>query len=475
MHKFASTSNLKIRAMNEDKIQEAFALKRNFFDNGGTREYKFRIEQLKALKATIKKYENEVLDALHNDMQKPIFEAYSSEVGFVYEEINYTIKHLHSWMKPKRVCTPMVIWPSKSQIISEPLGIVLIIGPWNYPFQLLLAPLVGAIAAGNCAILKPSDNTRNTANVVNKIISETFSPNLVSCVLGPGAMIGPMLLDKFKFNHIFFTGSQNIGKQILAMAAKNLTPTTLELGGKSPAIVHFDANLKIAAQRLIWAKLFNAGQTCVAPDYLLVEASIKQQFTELMISTIKQFLGDNPQDSPHFTRIVNNRRFSTLVEYLKCGNIMYGGHSDEAQRYIEPTLIDNVTTSDSIMNEEIFGPILPILTYSKIDEIIPIIRRNRYPLALYLFTQSRKIEQFVLKNIEFGGGAINNALTHLINPKLPFGGVGSSGMGSYHGKKSFITMSHQKSILKTSTRINIKVLFPPYNKQKLKFAKIFMH
>lgn len=461
--------------MSDASINDAFQQKRTFFDSGQTRPYHFRLQQLRKLKAAVQAHEDEILEALHLDLHKPKFEAYSSEVGFLYEEINIAIKHLRKWMRPKHVRTPLVLQPSKSRIISEPLGVVLIIGPWNYPLQLLLAPLVGAIAAGNCAIIKPSDNTRNTANVVNKIVGEAFSPNYISCVMGSGAMVGPMLIEKCPFNHIFFTGSPKVGKQILAMAAQHLTPVTLELGGKSPAIVHTDANLKVAAQRLIWAKFFNAGQTCVAPDYLLVHKDIKQKFIGLMAETTEQFFGDNPITSPNFARIVNQSRFNKLTEYLQYGHIVHGGRKNTEQLYIEPTLIDNIELSDQIMQEEIFGPILPIISYSKIDDIVPIIRQNRYPLALYLFTSSKKVEKFVLQNVEFGGGAINNALTHLVNPKLPFGGVGNSGMGSYHGKRSFSIMSHQKSVLKTSTAINIKVLFPPYNDLKYKFAKLFMH
>lgn len=460
--------------MVELEIQETFRSKREFFDTGGTRSYKFRKFQLHALKTAVKKYEDEILDALHDDMRKPQFEAYSSEVGFIYEEINFTLKHLRRWMKPRRVSTPLALQPSTSIITTEPLGVVLIIGPWNYPFQLLLAPLIGAIAAGNCAVLKPSANTPHTAAVVEKIISEVFSPCYVSCVQGAGAEVGTMLIERFAFNHIFFTGSPRVGRQVMELAAKHLTPVTLELGGKSPAIVHSDANLKISAQRLIWAKLFNAGQTCVAPDYLLVHASIKEQFVKLMVETIIEFLGEDPAASNHLTRIVNTRRFDTLLGYLKCGRIVHGGRHSRHDLYIEPTIIDNVLLTDSIMQEEIFGPILPVLTYTRIDEVVPIIRQNRYPLALYLFTESRSVERFVHERIEFGGGAVNNALTHLVNPKLPFGGVGSSGMGSYHGRRSFEAMSHQKSILKTSTLINLKVLFPPYSKKNYKLVRMLM-
>ena len=328
--------------MEEKIIKEAFESKRQFFDSGNTKSYEFRVAQLKTLRKAIEENENEILDALYKDMHKPKFEAFTSEIGIIYDEIDFALKNLKKWMKPKKVSTPLVVHPSTSKIHPEPLGVVLIIGPWNYPFQLLINPLVGAIAAGNCAILKPSDNTRNTAQIIEKIISNIFPQNYVSVAQGPGAMVGPMLIEKYAFNHIFFTGSPNVGKQIMAMASKHLTPVTLELGGKSPAIVHSDANLKVSAQRLIWAKLFNAGQTCVSPDYLLVHESIKDVFIDLMRKTVVQFLGNDPSTSENFTHIVNSRRFNVLKEYLKEGRIVHGGRFDENKNYIEPTLIDSV-------------------------------------------------------------------------------------------------------------------------------------
>jgi len=459
--------------MDELKLETAFRLKREFFDAGNTHEYSFRIKQLKTLKRAIQAHEQEVLDALYADMHKPAVEAFSSEVGILYEELNFTIKHLHRWMRPVRVSTPLVLHPSSSRIYSEPLGVVLIIGPWNYPFQLLLAPLIGAIAAGNCAIIKPSDNTRHTAAIVEKIISSAFSENYISVVQGPGAMVGPMLIEQFAFNHIFFTGSPSVGKQIMAMAAKHLTPVTLELGGKSPAIVHADANLKVSAKRLVWAKFFNAGQTCVSPDYLLVHSSVKDELVTLISKTITEFLGSNPLVSEDFTHIVNDRRFNTLIGYLQDGKVLHGGRYDAANRVIEPTLLDHVSLESSVMKEEIFGPILPIITYESMEEVVPIIRRNRYPLAFYLFTKSREVEQYFLDRVEFGGGAINNALVHLVNSRLPFGGVGNSGMGSYHGWQSFEVMSHLKSVIRTSTMVDPSLRYAPYTAGKLKWMKRF--
>ncbi len=458
----------------ESIIEQAFQSKRSYFDNGSTHAYAFRIIQLKKLKQAIQLHENEIISALYDDLHKPVFEAYTSEVGMVYEEINLAIRHLKKWMTPTKVKTPLVLFPSSSKIIFEPLGVVLIIGPWNYPFQLIFSPLVGAIAAGNTAILKPSANTKHTAAIIEKLINETFEAKYISVVTGPGAMIGPMLIEKYRFDHIFFTGSQDIGKQIMSMAAQHLTPVTLELGGKSPAIVDRNTNLKIAAKRLTWAKFFNAGQTCVAPDYLLVHESVKEAFLKEVKKNILEFYGDKPEDSPHITHIINDKRFDKLVGYLTQGNILHGGHYNKEKRVIEPTLIDGVSLDDTIMKEEIFGPILPVLTYKSKDEIVEIVRKNRYPLACYIFSSDKQFQHFIINRIEFGGGAINNALLHLTNPNLPFGGIGNSGIGNYHGKRSFEVMSHAKSILTTSTLFDLNFIYAPYNAFKMKWARKFL-
>ncbi|NWJ52193.1 MAG: aldehyde dehydrogenase [Bacteroidetes bacterium] len=457
----------------ESVIEKVFQSQRSYFDSAATRSYEFRIVQLRKLKKAIASYEQKILNALNQDMHKPAFEAFTSEVGVMYEEINHTIKHLKKWMKNTYVHTPLVLHPSSSKIIFEPLGIVLIIGPWNYPFQLLFAPLVGAIAAGNTAILKPSDNTKHTAAIIEKLINETFESKYISVITGPGAMVGPMLIEKYKFDHIFFTGSPGVGKQIMTMAAQHLTPVTLELGGKSPAIVDQHVDLKVAAKRLIWSKFFNAGQTCVAPDYLLIHQAVKDDFILEMKKNIIEFYGTCQEDNPNLTHIVNNKRFDKLMSYLTQGNILHGGSFNKEKRFIEPTLIDGVSLSDSIMQEEIFGPILPILTYSKKEEVIEIVRHNRYPLACYIFSSDNKFSQFIIDHIEFGGGAINNALLHLANPNLPFGGVGNSGMGSYHGKRSFEVMSHAKSILATATFLDPSFKYAPYTPSKMHWAHRF--
>ncbi|MDQ3047879.1 MAG: aldehyde dehydrogenase [Bacteroidota bacterium] len=459
--------------MEIEKADQLFNAQRNFFDEGKTKSYDFRVQQLKKLRTAIEKNEENIIGALHADMHKPRFEAFVSEIGIIYEEIDHVLDHLKKWMKPERVPTPLSLQISTSRIYTEPLGVVLIIGPWNYPFQLLIAPLIGSIAAGNCAILKPSDNTKNIASLIEKIIAETFDENYIAVVTGAGSVVGPQLIEKYRFDHIFFTGSPGIGKEIMKMAAAHLTPVTLELGGKSPAIVDRNLDLKVTAKRLVWAKFFNAGQTCVGPDYLLVHESVKEELIKQMILAIKEFYGEDPLNSENLTHIINSKRFGILHSYLGGLNIVYGGKSDEKTLCMEPTIVDGVTMDHPIMQEEIFGPILPVFTYREMEEILPFIRKHRYPLACYLFTTDQVTEDFVIRNIEFGGGCINNALAHLANPHLPFGGIGNSGMGSYHGKKSFDAFSHKKSVMKSKLFFDPPIKYPPYTESKEKWARFF--
>lgn len=460
--------------MENAQIEKLIAGQRSYFDSGKTKSYSFRMEQLKKLKAAIKKYEPEILDALHADMHKPRFESYISEVGILYEEIGFVMDHLNEWMHPETVHTPLALHPSSSTIYAEPLGLVLIIGPWNYPFQLLMTPLIGAIAGGNCCVLKPSDNTRHTANLIEKLIAETFDPQFVAVVQGPGAVVGTQLIEQFRFDHIFFTGSANVGKQIMRMAAEHLSPVTLELGGKSPAIVDKEVNIDIAAKRLIWSKCFNAGQTCICPDYVLVHSSVKEELIKRMIHYIREFFGENPLVSENYTHIVNDKRFEILKSYLSNVNIIHGGRSDAATRCIEPTLMDDIPENHPLMQEEIFGPLLPVLTFNDIQEVISIVKKHRYPLACYLYTTNKATEELVMRSIEFGGGCVNNGLVHLANPELPFGGIGFSGIGKYHGKYSFETFTHKKSVVKTSFFFDPTLRYPPYTNSKDKWAHFFM-
>lgn len=447
--------------------------KRAYFDSGNTRSYHFRIAQLAKFKRAIQHYEKAILKALHDDLHKPAFEAFTSEVGFLYEEINFAIKNLEKWMRPKRVSTPLVLEASRSKVISEPLGVVLVIGPWNYPFQLLLSPVVGAIAAGNCTVIKPSNETPQTAKIIEKVIHETFDSRYMSVVQGAGSTIGAALIQQFPWNHIFFTGSPKIGAKVAELAAPHLSPVTLELGGKSPAIVDKHVNLDKAAKRIVFGKFFNAGQTCVSPDYALVHKSVKEKFLKRVKHYIKEFYGHEPLKSKHLAHIVNAKRFEVLKSYLQHAEIFHGGKFKEEGFVMEPTIVHNVKMDSPLMQEEIFGPILPVLEWENQKDIIEIVRKNRYPLACYIFTKAKSFEKYIINNIEFGGGAVNNTIVQLINPKLPFGGVGSSGMGQYHGKYSFDTFSHKKAVLKTSTKIDLSMRYAPYSDKDLKRARLF--
>ena len=441
-------------------VQSAIAKQLTFFATGETKNYDFRLAQLKKLLDLIQGNDKLILEAVYADLSKPAIEAYGSEVLITLSEIKYAIKHLHKWMKPQKVGTPINLFPSSSYIYSEPLGVVLIVAPWNYPFALTIQPLIGAIAAGNCAILKPSEHTPHTSKAIAKIINDNFDPSFITAIEG-GIETNQALLAE-KFEHIFFTGGTAIGRIVMEAAAKHLTPVTLELGGKSPCIVDSECDLDVAAKRIVWGKFYNAGQTCVAPDYLLVQKNIKPVLIEKLVACVKNFFGDNPQQSPDFARIVNQRQFDRLVELLDEGKILIGGHSDRSERFIAPTLIDEILPTSKIMAEEIFGPILPILEYDQISEAIAFVNNQPKPLALYLFSNNRQKQQKIGQEVSFGGGCFNDTIMHLGNPELPFGGVGSSGIGSYHGKATFDTFSHRKSILKNSFRFDLKWRYPPY-------------
>jgi aldehyde dehydrogenase (NAD+) len=446
---------------------------RHFFESGKTRSYAFRKQQLLRLKNAIRSHEDLITEALYQDLHKPATESYTTEIGFVYEEINYTLKHLKDWMKPQRVPTPIIAQPAQSKIYRDPLGLTLLIAPWNYPFQLLISPLVGAIAGGNCAVLKPSEETTHTAQAIEKLINDTFAPEYISVVQGNGAVVVPALMENCSFDHVFFTGSVAVGKIIMAAAAKNLTPVTLELGGKSPCIVDETANLPVTARRIAWGKFLNAGQTCVAPDYLIVQESVKNQFVRLIAESLRNFYGEDPAHSPDYPRMLNKKRFDAVTKFLNNGRILLGGQTNEADKYIAPTLLDNITPEDPVMQEEIFGPVLPILTYRHLTEVPQIIAHQPYPLALYLFTTSSANEKYIMNTVRFGGGCVNDTVLHLANPAIPFGGVGTSGLGSYHGKYSFDTFTHAKGVLKATTRLDIPLRYPPYEK-KARYVKWFM-
>ena len=441
---------------------------RRFFETRQTHDLDFRIRHLRALQDAIVAQEKSILEALYKDFRKCEFEGFVTEVGFVLDDLKHTLKHLRSWAKPERVSSSLMVMPASAKVYSMPYGVSLIISPWNYPFQLLIAPLVGAIAAGNCAVLKPSELAPNTSAAMTTLIKSAFPEEYVSVVEG-GVTTNTRLLEQ-KWDYIFFTGGTEVGRIVAQAAAKNLTPTTLELGGKSPCVVDKDANLDVAARRIVWGKYLNAGQTCVAPDYLLLDKAIEQPFLEKMRATVREFYGENAEQSPDYPRIINDRHFTRLKSYLSDGDVFAGGETNAAERYIAPTILRNVSPEAPVMIDEIFGPILPIMTYSRLDEAIDFVNKRPKPLALYVFSENSDVQNTVLQNTNSGGGCVNDTVTHLTVPGLPFGGVGDSGMGGYHGKHSFDTFSHKRGILSKPSMFDIKLRYAPY-KGKLKWLR----
>lgn len=443
---------------------------RKHYDSGATLSYEFRKGQLNALKKAIIKYEEEIAIALYKDLKKSKEEAWATETGLLMAELNNAIDNLYKWMKPRKVSSGLATFPSSAKIYKDPLGVVLIIAPWNYPLQLLLIPLIGAIAAGNCAVLKPSELAPATENVITKIIEEIFPDNYVKVTTGDGSQIVPALMNQFKFDHIFYTGGKTVGKIIYKLAANDLIPVTLELGGKSPCIVYADANVKVAAKRIVLGKFLNAGQTCIAPDYILVEEKLKDMLLDELKNAIQKFYTNDPATSQDFGKIINADRFKRLAGYLKKENIFYGGQNNEDTLYIEPTILSNVSMDDDVMKEEIFGPVLPVLTFNTTEQAVEIVAQNKNPLAFYLFTTNRKTEKEWIKKTAFGGGCINNTVWHFTNDSMPFGGIGNSGTGAYHGKNTFDVFTHLKPVLKTSTAIDPSLKYPPF-KGKMKWIK----
>ena len=446
---------------------------RSYYESGATRLYAFRMQQLQLLKDVILKYEKEINAALYSDLKKSPEESYATEIGQVIAEINLALKKLHRWMKPDKAKANLLNFPSSNRIYHDAKGVVLIISPWNYPLQLLFIPLIGAIAGGNCVVLKPSDLAPATANIIEKMITEIFATNYVIAYQGEGSELVPRLSESFHFNHIFYTGSTAVGKIIYQMAAKTLTSVTLELGGKSPAVVESDADLKVAAKRIAVGKFINAGQTCVAPDYLLVHETIFENFLEILKKTIHQFFGDNAKESYDYGKIINEKQFEKLIGYLGDGEIVTGGNSDRGSLFFEPTLLKNIKEDAPVMNEEIFGPILPVISFNSMGDALKIIKKNETPLAFYVFTSDKKKEKTWLENVSFGSGCVNNTIYQLSNLHLPFGGIGNSGIGAYHGKYSFDLFTHAKPVLKTPTWFDPGIKYPSF-KGKLKWFKFFI-
>jgi aldehyde dehydrogenase (NAD+) len=429
--------------------------------SGETRSYEYRHERLIRLRTAILNHESAIYEALHKDLHKSREEAWVSEIGMVLAELNEAIESTKKWMSRRKVRTNFLNWPSASYIYPEPLGLVLIIAPWNYPVQLLFNPLIAALAAGNVAVLKPSEYTPATDAVMKSIVQDAFTEDDVLYVSGDGATVVPDLMQSFAFDHVFYTGSTTVGRIVYKMAADKLVPVTLELGGKSPTIVESDANLKVAARRIASMKFLNCGQTCVAPDYVLVHRSVREKFIDEMKIAIGKFYSSVPQKNDGFGRIVNVRQFDRLVGYLKDGNALVGGRHDRDDLFIEPTLLEEVSVDAPIMNEEIFGPLLPILVFDDFQEARRIIERHPNPLAFYIFTENKDRAERWLESVPAGGACVNNVSMHLLNSRLPFGGRGASGLGAYHGKFGFDVFSHLKSVMHTPTWFDPAIKYPP--------------
>ncbi|MCX6315832.1 MAG: aldehyde dehydrogenase [Bacteroidetes bacterium] len=443
---------------------------RQYFSTGVTKTYAFRKEQLQKFKASILKHEQELYDALYADLKKSPEESWVTETGLVISELNAAISHLRGWMQPERVSTNLLNLPSRSRVMREPLGVVLIIGPWNYPVQLLLNPLIGAIAAGNCVVLKPSEFAPASDAVMKKIIEEVFPPEYICYVQGDGASVIPAMMNNFTFDHVFYTGSTMVGKIIYKMAAERLVPVTLELGGKSPCVVEEDANINVAARRIAIAKFSNCGQMCVAPDYVLVHQSVKDKLVEALKKTADQFFSADPQQSYNYGKMINAKQFDRVCGYLNNGTIVYGGKTDKDNLYISPTILTDVPADAPIMQEEIFGPVLPVIPFADAAEAQAIIAKHPNPLAFYIYTASSATANEWLQAVPAGGACVNNSSWHLTNHHLPFGGRGFSGTGQYHGKFSFDTFSHKKAVMKTPTWFDPAIKYPPF-KGKLKLFK----
>lgn len=461
--------------LNQQEIDALVASQQQFFQSGVTRPYAFRKAQLQVLKKAIQRREKEVISALYQDLRKNAFEAYGTEIGFVYADISHILQHLHRWMQPKRVETPLFLMPGSSRVVQDPLGTVLIISPWNYPFQLVIAPLATAIAAGNTAIIKPSELAPATEAVIASIIEETFEPEYIAVLKGAGQLLGHQLIERHHFDHIFYTGSTKIGRVIMEHASRQLSPVTLELGGKSPCIVDETANIEWAAKKIAMGKFINAGQTCIAPDYVLVHEKVKHDLVDRIKHQIKKMYGNDPMQSADYPRIINNKRLKTLAGYLDGQvDVLYGGQYHETENYMAPTLVETEDMDHPLWHEEIFGPILLFKTYNHTDELFETININPYPLAFYLFSKNNALEKLLTERVRFGGGCINNTLIHVANPEMPFGGVGYSGMGQYHGHAGFQTFSRPKSIIKSATFFDTPVWYPPVKNWYLKMLRLLI-
>ena len=456
-----------------EKLREKINKQREYFSTGETKDINFRIEKLKKLRDVLKSEEEKVFEALKKDLMKSSFESYVTEVAMVYDEINMHIKNIKKWSKKRRVKTPLVQFPAKSFIQLEPYGVVLIIGPFNYPFMLTMDPLIGAIAAGNTAVIKPSESAPETSKILKEILEKVFDEKYVLHVNPErGKEVVEELL-KEKFDYIFFTGSATVGKIVMKAASQYLTPVTLELGGKSPCIIDKDCKLELAARRIVWGKLLNSGQTCVAPDYLYVHKDIEEEFIKKLEEEIKNQFGDNPLESKDYSKMVNEREFNRVLSYIDKEKLVFGGNYNRKTFQIEPTILKNVTWNDPVMEREIFGPIFPILPFENLDEVIRLVNSKDKPLAIYYFSEDKNKIEKVLNSTSSGGVTINDTLVHVSSSYLPFGGVGNSGMGEYHGKYSFDLFSNKKGIMNRKTFLDLKIRYAPFQ-NKLTIVKKIM-
>jgi aldehyde dehydrogenase (NAD+) len=453
-------------------ISDTRDLLRATFRSGKTRPVAWRKQQLKQLRKLVKENEEALLGALEEDLGKPAFEGWVTEINVLYAEIDHTLQHFEDWLAPEEVPTPMIAQPATSTIHREPLGTVLVIGPWNYPVQLALLPLVPALAAGNCVLVKPSEVAAASSKLVAELIPKYLDPDAVRVIEGGVPETTEILA--LRWDHIFFTGSTAVGHVVMEAAAKHLTPVTLELGGKSPCIIDETAKLKVCANRILWGKMYNAGQTCVAPDYIFVHKSVEEAFFSAFEKALKSFFPSGVQASPDYGRMINTRHFDRVMSLVEGQDIALGGEHDRDELFIAPTLLRNVDPSSPIMASEIFGPLLPVLTYENVDEVIEFINDRPKPLALYVFSNRRKNQEHILGNTSSGGACVNQTIMHLGVPDLPFGGVGASGMGAYHGRSGIETFSHRKSVFKRGTLLDPPVIYPPYNGLKTVVAKTLL-
>ncbi len=458
--------------MKPEELKRINEAQKSFFKTNQTKDLRFRHDNLSKLRTLILDNQNEISEALFQDLHKSRHESWATEIGLVLSEIRVLMKHLNKWGKPKRVKSPLVLFRSKSYIIPEPYGRVLIMSPWNYPFQLLFLPLAGAIASGNCVVLRPSSSAPHTSKLMKGMIENTFPEKHIKFIDAPREAVEDII--KQNFDYIFFTGSVPVGKMIMEFAARQLTPVSLELGGKNPCIVSKDSNLDMAARRIMWGKFVNAGQSCVAPDYLLVQKEVKEKLLEKMKQKIIDFFGTEPSQSKDFTHIINNMNTIRLRELMKGARIVHGGEVRPDENYVAPTILDNIDSDHPSMQEEIFGPILPVLEFDKIEEAIYFVNERPTPLCLYIFSSSSRVQKQLIRNISSGTVAINETKMHFANPYLPFGGKGNSGMGKYHGKSSFDTFTHYRSVLHKKNQIDFNLRYPVYNERNLSILKYFL-